>query len=158
MSKYKELRSKKWNKSGCDPYNMGIPAKLYGCGEKWRYDLPELQKPNPQNYYIGDFNRVYINVESPGCKNDGYILNIWNVLDGVVTEHIYNGRDIMIDGLVSGQEYNFYIVGFRDEDNAKSKPSDILSIKALTTGAYNKFVDSLCDDSGEIDCSNYLKF
>lgn len=163
MAGYKGFRNKRWNKSGCDPYNNGIPAKLYGCDEEWRYAPCKLLKPNPQNYRVNDFSTVSINVEGQECKPDGYIVYVWDVLTGTVKEYKFFSRDLLLTELEPGHEYKFYVVGFRELDGSisLSKPSDVMTLNMIKKGAYNKLLDGLCRDSdinNDVECSDYLEF
>ena len=163
MAGYKGFRNKRWNKSGCDPYNNGIPEKLYGCGEEWRYDLCKLTKPNVTGYRIADFGRAIVYIESPRCKIDKYELHIWDELSGIVVVHHFDGSgasEHIVDNLLGGHNYNFYVVGFRDKDSAFTTHSEIKNLIVPKTGAYNRKIDNLCIDgtAGHVYCSDYIEF
>ena len=160
MSGYKGFRKKKWNKSGCDPFNNGIPAKLYGCSEEWRYELCELQQPNPQNYRIVEFGTININIESQRCPVDGYNLSLWEELVPGVKEFKFHGGNFSLTGLDPDKVYKFSVIGFREIDNMLSKPSIPVSFYMPKTGSYNKMIDGICveNTNGVIDCTNYLEF
>ncbi len=158
MAGYRGFRKKKWNKSGCDPYNMGIPAKLYGCGEEWRYDLCELQKPNLLWCNLEDFNLIRFAVEEPRCRVDGYYLHVWDIFDGEVKSFTLGSHsEKLISFLRKGHHYNAYVVGFRNEDDALTCASNIVEFTMPNDG---DLYEGFCIDNtkNKIDCGDYLEY